>query len=171
VYAALARLDPDAVTPPERLRTGPGSVVAAADAVVVTSPAHLQLPWPAPPLVVSPAAAAALADVLDVATTDDRLAEPAPEGGTARPVPPEVALVLGAGTPASWWEHEELTVAGAPVQWWVDERGRAHACTVDGLARALAWAARRWSARYEVAAVLTDPGRVAEVLAERQLDG
>jgi hypothetical protein len=172
VYAALARLDPDAVTPPERLRTGPGSVVPAADAVVVTSPAHLQLPWPAPPLVVSPADAAALADVLDVATTDDRLDDPAaPEGGTARPVPPEVAVVLGAGTPASWWEHEELTVAGSPVQWWVDGRGRAHACTVDGLARALAWAARRWSARYEVAAVLTDPGRVAEVLAERQLDG
>jgi hypothetical protein len=46
-----------------------------------------------------------------------------------------------------------------------------HAATMDGLARGLAWSAGRWDQRQDVAAVLADPGRVDDVLAERELGG
>jgi hypothetical protein len=42
---------------------------------------------------------------------------------------------------------------------------------VDGLARGLSWAAGRWEQRLLVAAVLAEPDRVAELLAEARLDG
>ncbi len=51
--------------------------------------------------------------------------------------------------------------------------GAVHAATVDGLARALAWAAGRWDARLLVAAMLDaadDRARIEELLAESGLE-
>ena len=61
------------------------------------------------------------------------------------------------GATQEWVEHDVLTVDGHEVDWWVDDDGRAHAATADGLARALAWAAGPWSARFLVAEVLGEP--------------
>ena len=89
--------------------------------------------------------------------------------GVARAVPAVATAVLGehADLPASGYvEHDDLRVAGVPVEWWVDEDGTVHAATVDGLARGLAWGADRWDRRWALAAVLADPERLADVLAE-----
>ncbi|HEX6920848.1 MAG TPA: molecular chaperone Hsp90, partial [Actinomycetes bacterium] len=69
LYRVLASLDPRAVSPPERVRVRPDRVVAAADAVVLDAPHHLQLTWPTPPLLAPLSSAAALAEVLDLQTT------------------------------------------------------------------------------------------------------
>jgi hypothetical protein len=41
-----------------------------------------------------------------------------------------------------------------------------HASTLDGLARGLAWVGERWDRRLLLAAVLTEPGRADELVAE-----
>jgi hypothetical protein len=115
-------------------------------------------------------AAAGLADVLDLATSTGHLAGTVIAGGAPQPVPDEVARVLGGG-PRSWQEHDRLVVAGVDVDWWVNPDGEVHACTIDGLAGGLAWAAGRWERRLDVAAVLANPDRVDELLAQRQLEG
>ena len=126
--------------------------------------------WPDPPLVLPLGWAAGLADVLDLATSTERLPATGPDGtGVARPVPDGVHRLLPAA-PASWQEHDVLTVAGDDVTWWVDDRGTVHAATTDGLARGLAWAAGDWAARWPVAALLEEPGRAAELLTEALLD-
>jgi hypothetical protein len=71
--------------------------------------------------------------------------------------------------PGEWVEHDELIVAGQPVDWWLDGDGRLHACTGDGLARGLAWAAGRWDLRLLLAAVLETPSRLRDLLAEAGL--
>jgi hypothetical protein len=167
-YEALARLDPAAVSPPRAVRVRPDAVVPAEEAVVVDAPHHLQLSWSPPPIVVPLTWAGDLADVLDLARSSERAAS-AVAGGAEREVPGVVAGVLP-GAPARWWEHDDLAVDGHPVSWWVDDEGRVHAATLDGLARGLAWAAGRWAARWLVAAVLEDPARAAELVAEAQLD-
>ena len=48
--------------------------------------------------------------------------------------------------------------------------GVVHAATLEGLARGLAWAAGRWDRRFEAATLLTDPGRVGELRAEREFE-
>jgi hypothetical protein len=100
-----------------------------------------------------------------------------PVDGTAGPdsegvplaVPPGVERVLP-DAPTWYVEHDELTVAGVGCDWWVDDAGTVHAATLDGLARGLAWAAGRWDLRLLVAAVLAEPGRVGELLAESAWD-
>ena len=76
-----------------------------------------------------------------------------------------------ADLPDEWIEHDELIVAGQPVDWWLDDDGRVHACTVDGLARGLAWSAGRWDLRLLLAAALETPTRLGELLAEARLEG
>jgi hypothetical protein len=90
------------------------------------------------------------------------------DAGVRRPVPAVALRVLGpdADCPAEYLEHDDLRVAGASVEWWVDETGDVHAATVDGLARGLAWLADRWERRWALAAVLAEPDRLDEVLAE-----
>ena len=66
-----------------------------------------------------------------------------------------------------WVEHDELIVAGQPVDWWLDDDGRVHACTVDGLARGLAWSAGRWDLRLLLAAALETPTRLASCSPKR----
>lgn len=170
LYCALSVLDPARVTPPERVRVRANEVVAASDVVIVDEPHHLQLRWPVSPLAVPLSAAAGLADVLDVATTSDRLSGEAVKGGRERPMPAWLTQWLP-GAPARWLEHDLLVVENQEVEWWVDQDGSPHAATLEGLARAVAWSSRRWEARLAVAAALAVPERVAELLAEAALEG
>jgi CHAT domain-containing protein len=77
-------------------------------------------------------------------------------------VPVPVAVVLPAA-PGRWCEHDQLLVDGVEVDWWVDGAG-VHACTLDGLARGLAWACGAWTLRGALEEVLLDPGALGEVL-------
>jgi hypothetical protein len=169
LYTALGELDADVLEGPERVRVRADVVVDADDALVLDAPHHLQLSWPAPPLVVPLAVAAAVAVVLDLETTGSRLGAVVVGGGESRRTP-EVAREVLPGVPAAWIEHDELTVAGQLVDWWLDDDGRVHACTVDGLARGLAWSAGRWDLRLLLAAALETPGRLRELLAEARLE-
>ncbi|MFC4002145.1 sacsin N-terminal ATP-binding-like domain-containing protein [Prauserella oleivorans] len=165
-HAALAALNPDEVErfdPPERVRALDGSVVDAADAVVLDAPWLLGV-WPPERLVALPSydQAAQLADVLDLPLAgDETTAEVGSEGEFAAwadlPAAVEVAGMLGVPVPRGGvFVHEKLTVGGHPVPWWFD--GALHAAdTSGGLARAFAWAARMWGRRAVVAALLDDP--------------
>lgn len=157
--------------PPLRLRVSPDHVVPAGEVTVLDHPAHLQLSWPRPPIVVPLSLAADLAELLDVDTTSDRAGGPVPPvpPGSRREVP-AAARALLPGAPATWQEHDDLVVDGESVGWW-ERDGEVHASTLDGLAWGLAWVAGRWDARWAVAAVLGDPDRLPEVLAESALDG
>ena len=87
------------------------------------------------------------------------------DAGTQLPVPAVVARVLPQA-PVTYLEHDDLRVAAVPCDWWVDQEGLVHAATLDGLARGLAWAGGRWSSRLLLAAVLAEPDRADELLAE-----
>ena len=88
-----------------------------------------------------------------------------PVGGAALPVPDVLARVL-TGLPPAYREHDDLVVAGVAVDWWVAGDATVHAATLDGLARGCAWACGQWDARLLAAAVLAEPSRVEELLAE-----
>ncbi|MEU6645272.1 molecular chaperone Hsp90 [Saccharomonospora sp. NPDC046836] len=162
-HAALAAEQPDDVEPPEQVRVLDGSVVDAADAVVLDAPWLLAV-WPANRLVALPdyAEAPALAEVLDVPLAgDETTAEVASEGEFVTwlelPAIVQVAELLGVPVPdGGVVVHEKLTVGTQPASWWFD--GALHAGdTTDGLARAFAWAADRWADRAVLAALLDDP--------------
>ncbi len=87
---------------------------------------------------------------------------------SVRPVPSVAGALLGpeVDLPSTYLEHDDLRAASVPVSWWVDEDGTVHAATLDGLARGLAWASGRWDRRWALAAVLAEPDRLAEVVAE-----
>jgi hypothetical protein len=165
-YDALADVDPEDVLPPARVRVPNGAasdVVDAADVVVADAPYWAQLPnvhlVPA-----APERAEALADVLDVPLAAERYAvEMADRGGPAS-VPASVTAILP-DAPATYIEHDDLRVAGSPVTWWVVD-SVIHACTVDGLARGLAWVCGRWSDRLLIAEALREPSAVPMLLIE-----
>jgi hypothetical protein len=71
--------------------------------------------------------------------------------------------------PATYHEHDSLTVDGADVPWRYAD-GELHAATVEGLAHGLAWAAGRWQDRHLLAALLISPEETARLLAESDLD-
>jgi hypothetical protein len=169
-WALLARLDPDRVSLPAMVRLTADRVVPAADVVVVDAPEHLQVVSADRALVVPLGVAEQLAEVLDVDRSSDVVTAPRLSGGTTRPVPRAVAVLVD-GLPTVWQEHDELTADGMDVEWWRAPDGTVHAATVDGLARGLAAAAGRWEARLLIAAVLLDPDRAAELTAEATLDG
>ncbi|MDP9395141.1 MAG: molecular chaperone Hsp90 [Actinomycetota bacterium] len=171
IYVALAGVEPSRVTPPRMLRVPAGDrtrVLPAESVWVLDEPQWLQVRFLAV-LAVPLRLSSELADVLDLPVTSERRLDPL-VGGRVVPVPEVVRMVLPAA-PATWIEHDTLTVDGTAVEWWVDAASVVHACTVDGLARALAWAAGAWGARHATAAVLADPGQVETVLAEGELDG
>lgn len=166
-YRAVAALPearwpdaPSAVRVPE----GAGSTVVPAGSVtVVLAPHHLPL--------VGPGALPGdrdVADLLDVGTSE-RLVDADPGGGTLVTVPTAAGRVLP-GAAARYREHDTLCVAGISVDWWVDRVGVIHAATGQGLARGLAWQAGHWQRRWEVEAVLADPGRGRQADAERPFD-
>ncbi|TDW21668.1 hypothetical protein [Kribbella kalugense] len=158
---------------PEQVRVlGTDGVTRVTDvdhAVVIDGPMWVQREDLGGFVIGSGAAADGLSDLLDVPLAQD-VAEGKIDGeGTAADVPP-IVRELVPEVPATWWEHEELTVDGVEVFWWVDADGAPHAATFDGLAKALAWAAGRWDQRHVIRAVLNEPDRSVELLVDAVYD-
>ncbi|MEU4652542.1 molecular chaperone Hsp90 [Streptomyces sp. NPDC023723] len=173
LYGALADLDPDRVTLPDELRAvldGELRVVDAADAVVVDSPDLLPFTGGVPLLPVRPARAAELAELLQVRRLSESVTGRVDSAGTEHEVPEPVRVLLGARTPASYVEHEELVVDGVELDWRFAADGVLHAATLEGVAAGLAWSAGQWPRRFEVAALLEDPSRTAELARDRWFD-
>jgi hypothetical protein len=182
VWAALAELARTAtgamdVEPPDRVRVLDGAgtrVVPASQAVVVDDPVLLQrTDLGLPVLAAGHDAGVALARLLDLPLAAD-LAEGIVDETTDPGLPasvPAVARSLVPGSPATWCEHDRLLVDGVEVAWWVEpaEEGTpviVHACTVEGLAYALAWAGSVWHRRAAVAEVLADSHALPRLVAE-----
>ena len=155
LYASIAATEPpELVDPPDQLRAivdGATRVCDANDVVVAVAPHHaLVLRTPHIP------GTRTLADLLDVDVSDDAscAASTIAGSGVERPVPPLPLL------DASWRtyrEHDELVINDVVVDWWVTDQGEVHAATLEGLARALAWASGHWLRRFELAASLERP--------------
>ncbi|MFK0169162.1 sacsin N-terminal ATP-binding-like domain-containing protein [Streptomyces sp. NPDC090306] len=173
MYGALADLDPEQVTLPDELRAvvdGRVEVVDAADAVVVDSPDLLPFTAGVPLLPVRPARAAELAELFQVRRLSESVTGEVTSRGTEHEVPEPVRLLLGPGTPATYVEHDELVVDGVELDWRRTRDGVLHASTLEGVAAGLAWAARQWPRRFEVAALLEDPSRTEELGRDRWFD-
>lgn len=173
LYGALADLDPEQVTLPDEVRAvidGRVEVVDAADAVVVDSPDLLPFTEGVPLLPVRPARAAELAELFQVRRLSESVTGDVDSEGTEHDVPESVRVLLGARTPESYIEHEELVVDGVEIDWRLTNDGALHASTLEGVAAGLAWAARQWPRRFEVAALLEDPSRTAELARDRWFD-
>ncbi|MFJ6086406.1 sacsin N-terminal ATP-binding-like domain-containing protein [Streptomyces sp. NPDC092369] len=173
LYSALADLDPEQVTLPDEVRAvvdGEVTVVDAADAVVVDSPDLLPFTDGVPLLPVRPARAAELAELFQVRRLSESVTGSVDSEGTEHAVPESVRVLLGAQTLSTYVEHEELVVDGVELDWRLTTDGVLHAATVEGVAAGLAWAARQWPRRFEVAALLEDPSRTEELGRDRWFD-
>ncbi|MBD0707303.1 molecular chaperone Hsp90 [Streptomyces sp. CBMA291] len=173
LYTALAELDPEQVTLPDELRAvvdGEVVVVDAAEAVVADAPDLLPLSAGLPLLPVAPGRAADLADLFQVRRLSGTVEAEVSTVGTAHEVPAPVRALLGPATPATYVEHEELRVAGTDLDWRRTPDGVLHAATLEGVAAALAWSTGQWPRRFEVAALLEDPTRTAELARDRWFD-
>ncbi|GGX19387.1 hypothetical protein GCM10010297_46100 [Streptomyces malachitofuscus] len=173
LYGVLAELDPEQVTLPDDLRAvvdGRVEVVDAADAVVVDSPDLLPFTSGVPLLPVRPARAAELAELFQVRRLSESVTGEVHSEGTEHEVPEAVRVLLGAGTPGSYVEHEELVVDGVEIDWRLTDDGVLHAATLEGVAAGLAWAAGQWPRRFGVAALLEDPSRTEELARDRWFD-
>ncbi|WP_330266115.1 sacsin N-terminal ATP-binding-like domain-containing protein [Streptomyces griseorubiginosus] len=173
LYGALADLDPEQVTLPDELRAvtdGRVEVVDAADAVVVDSPDLLPFTEGVPLLPVRPSRAAELAELFQVRRLSESVTGSVDSEGTEHDVPESVRVLLGASTPSSYVEHEELVVDGVEIDWRLTSDGVLHAATLEGVAAGLAWASRQWPRRFEVAALLEDPTRTEELARDRWFD-
>ncbi|MFF4254169.1 sacsin N-terminal ATP-binding-like domain-containing protein [Streptomyces sp. NPDC001663] len=173
LYGSLADLDPDQVTLPDELRAvvdGRVEVVDAADAVVVDSPDLLPFTEGVPLLPVRPARAAELAELFQVRRLSESVTGEVDSEGAEHAVPDSVRGLLGARTPSTYVEHEELVVDGVELDWRLTSDGVLHAATVEGVAAGLAWAAGQWPRRFEVAALLEDPSRTEELARDRWFD-
>ncbi|MCB5909859.1 sacsin N-terminal ATP-binding-like domain-containing protein [Streptomyces pinistramenti] len=186
LYGALAELDPEQVTLPDELRAvvhapgkaaggtaaGEARVVDAADAVVADAPDLMPLAAGRALLPVRPARAAELAELLQVRRLSEAVDAEVRSEGVRRAVPDAVRVLLGAGTPDAYTEHEELLVGeGAnELDWRLAADGTLHAATLEGVAAGLAWAAGQWPRRFEVAALLEDPDRGDELAQARWFD-
>ncbi|MGW1781580.1 sacsin N-terminal ATP-binding-like domain-containing protein [Streptomyces sp. NPDC002143] len=173
LYGALAELDPDQVTLPDELRAvvdGRAEVVDAADAVVVDSPDLLPFTDGVPLLPVRPSRAAELAELFQVRRLSESVTGGVDSDGVEHDVPESVRVLLGPRTPDTYVEHDELVVDGVEIDWRLTGDGVLHAATVEGVAAGLAWAARQWPRRFEVAALLEDPSRTGELARDRWFD-
>ncbi|KUM72364.1 sacsin N-terminal ATP-binding-like domain-containing protein [Streptomyces curacoi] len=173
LYGALAELDPEQVTLPDELRAfvdGRVEVVDAADAVVVDSPDLLPFTEGVPLLPVRPTRAAELAELFQVRRLSESVTGEVTSEGAEHDVPESVRVLLGARTPRSYVEHEELVVDGVEIDWRLTDDGVLHAATLEGVAAGLAWAAGQWPRRFEVAALLEDPSRTEELARDRWFD-
>ncbi|MFB7086806.1 sacsin N-terminal ATP-binding-like domain-containing protein [Streptomyces sp. NPDC056296] len=173
LYGALAELDPEQVTLPDEVRAvvdGRVEVVDAADAVVVDSPDLLPFTSGVPLLPVRPARAAELAELFQVRRLSESVTGEVDSEGTEHDVPEPVRTLLGARTPASYVEHEELVVDAVEIDWRLTADGALHAATLEGVAAGLAWAAGQWPRRFEVAALLEDESRTEELARDRWFD-
>lgn len=173
LYGALADLDPEQVTLPDDLRAvvdGEVTVVDAADAVVVDSPDLLPFTGGVPLLPVRPSRAAELAELFQVRRLSESVTGEVTSEGAEHDVPESVRMLLGPLTPATYVEHEELFVDDVEIDWRRTRDGVLHASTLEGVAAGLAWAAGQWPRRFEVAALLEDPSRTAELARDRWFD-
>ncbi|MFI7383416.1 sacsin N-terminal ATP-binding-like domain-containing protein [Streptomyces sp. NPDC049813] len=173
LYGRLAELDPEQVTLPDELRAvrdGEVVVVDATDALVADAPDLLPLAAGRPLLPVAPGAAAHLAELFQVRLLSAAVDAAVSGEGTEHPVPDPVRALLGPAAPASYVEYEELYVAGAEADWRRTPDGTVHAATLEGVAAGLAWAAGQWPRRFEVAALLEDSSRTAELARDRWFD-
>ena len=169
---ASAGLDPAEVTLPDALRAVRGegtAVVDAGEAVVADAPDLVPLADGRALLPVRPGAAAELAALLEVPALSETVPGQVAGDGTENEVPAAVRELLP-GVPASYREHDELLVDGVELDWRRTPDGTLHAATLEGVAAALAWAVGRWSRRFEVAALLEDPTRAAELSRSRWFD-
>ncbi|MEU3688101.1 sacsin N-terminal ATP-binding-like domain-containing protein [Streptomyces narbonensis] len=173
LYTALADLDPEQVTLPDELRAvvdGELVVVDAAEALVADAPDLLPLTGDTPLLPVAPSRAADLAELFQVRRLSEAFEAEVTTVGEEHDVPPSVHALLGPSTPSSYIEHEELRAAGVELDWRVTPDGTLHASTLEGVAAGLAWSAGQWPRRFEVAALLEDPSRTAELARDRWFD-
>ncbi|MBT2466623.1 molecular chaperone Hsp90 [Streptomyces sp. ISL-66] len=173
LYGALADLDPEQVTLPDELRAvvdGEVVVVDAADAVIADAPDLLPLTTGLPLLPVDPSRAADLAELFQVRRLSQTVPAEVTTEGEEHEVPASVLQLLGPATPARYLEHEELLAGGIELDWRRTPDGTLHASTLEGVAAALAWAAGQWPRRFEVAALLEDPSRTAELARDRWFD-
>ncbi|OEJ26335.1 molecular chaperone Hsp90 [Streptomyces agglomeratus] len=173
LYGALADLDPEQVTLPDELRAvvdGEVRVVDAADAVVADAPDLLPLTSGLPLLPVAPSRAADLAELLQVRRLSESAEAEVTSDGVEREVPEAVRVLLGAGTPTTYIEHEELLAGGVELDWRRTPDGVVHAATLEGVAAGLAWSAGQWPRRFEVAALIEDPSRTDELARDRWFD-
>ncbi|MBT2398524.1 sacsin N-terminal ATP-binding-like domain-containing protein [Streptomyces sp. ISL-100] len=173
LYGALADLDPEQVTLPDELRAvvdGEVRVVDAADAVVADAPDLLPLTSGLPLLPVAPSRAADLAELLQVRRLSESAEAEVTSEGVEHEVPEAVRDLLGAGTPATYIEHEELLAGGVELDWRRTPDGVVHAATLEGVAAGLAWSAGQWPRRFEVAALIEDPSRTEELARDRWFD-
>ncbi|MFF0216554.1 sacsin N-terminal ATP-binding-like domain-containing protein [Streptomyces vinaceus] len=173
LYGALADLDPDQVTLPDELRAvvdGEVVVVDAADALIADAPDLLPLTAGLPLLPVAPARAADLAELLQVRRVSETVPAEVTTPGEEHEVPESVRILLGPSTPETYLEHEELIAGGVELDWRRTPDGTLHASTLEGVAAGLAWAAAQWPRRFEVAALLEDPSRTAELARDRWFD-
>lgn len=173
LYGALAELDPEQVTLPDELRAvvdGRVEVVDASEAVVVDSPDLLPFTEGVPLLPVRPSRAAELAELFQVRRLSESVTGRVDSEGVEHEVPESVRVLLGPRTPGTYVEHEELVVDGVEIDWRLTDDGVLHAATLEGVAAGLAWAARQWPRRFEVAALLEDPSRTAELARDRWFD-
>lgn len=173
LYGALADLDPEQVTLPDELRAvtdGRVEVVDAADAVVVDSPDLLPFTQGVPLLPVRPSRAAELAELFQVRRLSESVTGSVDSEGTEHDVPESVRVLLGARTPSTYVEHDELVVDGVEIDWRLTSDGVLHAATLEGVAAGLTWAAGQWPRRFEVAALLEDPSRTEELARDRWFD-
>ncbi|MFD4611142.1 sacsin N-terminal ATP-binding-like domain-containing protein [Streptomyces sp. NPDC058440] len=173
LYGALAELDPEQVTLPDEVRAvvdGRVEVVDAADAVVCDSPDLLPFTGGVPLLPVRPALAADLAELFQVRRLSESVTGEVDSEGAEHDVPEPVRVLLGARTPRTYVEHEELVVDGTGLDWRLTSDGVLHAATLEGVAAGLAWASGQWPRRFEVAALLEDPSRTEELARDRWFD-
>ncbi|MET9952930.1 molecular chaperone Hsp90 [Streptomyces sp. NPDC006339] len=173
LYTALADLDPEQVTLPDELRAvvdGELVVVDAAEALVADAPDLLPLATGLPLLPVAPSRAADLAELFQVRRLSEAVEAEVTTVGEEHEVPTAVHALLGPATPATYIEHEELRAAGTDLDWRRTPDGVIHAATLEGVAAGLAWAAGQWPRRFEVAALLEDPSRTAELARDRWFD-
>ncbi|AZM53931.1 molecular chaperone Hsp90 [Streptomyces sp. WAC 01529] len=173
LYGALADLDPEQVTLPDELRAvvdGEVVVVDAADAVVADAPDLLPLAGAVALLPVDPRKAGDLAELFQVRRLSETAAVDPAGQGVERAVPEPVRILLGATTPHTYVEHDELIAGGVELDWRRTPDGTVHAATLEGVAAGLAWAAGQWPRRFEVAALLEDPSRTAELARDRWFD-
>lgn len=173
LYGALADLDPEQVTLPDELRAvvdGEVLVVDAADAVIADAPDLLPLTAGLPLLPVPPSRAADLAELLQVRRLSETVPAEVTTPGETHEVPESVLVLLGPATPATYVEHEELVAGGTELDWRRTPDGTLHAATLEGVAAGLAWSAGQWPRRFEVAALLEDPSRTAELARDRWFD-
>ncbi|WP_151774349.1 sacsin N-terminal ATP-binding-like domain-containing protein [Streptomyces abyssomicinicus] len=174
LYSALAELDPERVgLLPDEVRAvvdGRAEIVDAAYAVVVDSPDLLPLIAGTPLLPVRPDRAADLAELFQIRRLSETVPGTVTSEGVEHEVPDAVRALLGPSAPASYVEHEELVVDGTELDWRLTDDGTVHAATLEGVAAGLAWAARQWPRRFEVAALLEDPTRTEELATARWFD-